>query len=89
MARNSKDSSNTSEHPAFETARRQAAHRSQPKEARLLNLLSKDTSSGPGGGSTTPPSLRNEQELIAAVMQAFPGMSEEEARRELELHGGI
>jgi len=63
------------------------------KQDRLLNLLSANTSSAPGGGSTSgPPQLKvnnqGDEALVSRVMRDF-GMTREEAIRELKLYGGL
>ena len=69
----------------------QLDHRSSPKEERLLNLLSGDTSSAPADGSTSPrppKKMQNDERLIAAVM-ARGKMSREEAIAELDTIGAL
>jgi hypothetical protein len=77
----------------LEAAHLQAEHRSPRKEAALLKLLTKGTSKGRQGGSTSaapaggPSRKMSDEELIAAVMAQHPGLTEEEARADLEAAG--
>src|SRR6516164_1064348 len=63
--------SNDLEAALREAVELQVGHRSSPKQERLLNLLSKDTSSALGGGSISQASPKqNDERLIASVMEA-------------------
>ena len=69
----------------------QAERRSTPKEQRLLDLLSGDTSSAPAGGSTShasPIPTQNDEQLITQIM-AKGSMSREEAIAQLEAVGAL
>ena len=77
---------------AEEVVQLQVDHQPHPKEQRLLNLLSQDTSTGRQEGSKKPANASRQgkgpNNIVAAMMRDYPGMTEERARELIELHGG-
>ena len=90
MAKNSDKLNKDLEQAALDAVRVTLAHPRPQKEVALLNLLSKDTSGAPQGGSMLreQPGRMSDRELIDQIM-AKTGMSEEEAVKELWLNGGL